>query len=99
MDTPLELVGRARRLGQVANAAGGTADLARQRGNVAELAQICQAWGAAIATLHTTSTHHSSAPLAARAVGGRPTARHRLDEWRGASFGVCGGAAGLRVLP
>jgi aminoglycoside phosphotransferase (APT) family kinase protein len=66
MDTPLELVGRARRLGQVANAAGGTADLAQQRGNVAELAQICQAWGAAIATLHTTSTHHSSAPLAAR---------------------------------
>jgi aminoglycoside phosphotransferase (APT) family kinase protein len=66
MDTPLELVGRARRLGQVANAAGGTADLAQQRGNVAELAQICQAWGAAIATLHTTSTHHSSAPLAVR---------------------------------
>ncbi len=66
MDTPLELVGRARRLGQVASEAGGTADLAQQRGNVAELAQICQAWGAAIATLHTTSTHHSSAPLAAR---------------------------------
>jgi aminoglycoside phosphotransferase (APT) family kinase protein len=66
MDTPLELVGRARRLGQVANEAGGTADLAQQRGNVAELAQICQSWGAAIATLHTTSTYHSSAPLAAR---------------------------------
>ena len=33
------------------------------------------------------------------AVGGRPTAPHGLDEWRGASFGVCGGAAGLRVLP
>jgi aminoglycoside phosphotransferase (APT) family kinase protein len=66
MDTLLELVGWARRLGQVANAAGGTADLAQQRGTVAELTQICQAWGAAIATLHTTSTHHSSAPLAAR---------------------------------
>jgi aminoglycoside phosphotransferase (APT) family kinase protein len=66
MDTPLELVGRARRLGQVAGGAGGAADLVQQRGNVAELAQICQAWGAAIATLHTTSTHHSSAPLATR---------------------------------
>ena len=32
------------------------ADLAQQRGTLAELAQICQAWGAAIATLHTTST-------------------------------------------
>jgi aminoglycoside phosphotransferase (APT) family kinase protein len=69
MDTPLELVGRARRLGQVASEPGGTADLAQQRGNVAELAQICQAWGAAIATLHTTSTHHSSAPLAAPLAG------------------------------
>ena len=43
----------------------GAADLAEQRGR-GELAQICQAWGAAIAALHTTSTHHSSAPLAAR---------------------------------
>ena len=66
MDTPLELVERARRFGQVASEAVGAADLAQQRGNAAELAQICQAWGAAIATLHTTSTHHSSAPLAAR---------------------------------
>jgi aminoglycoside phosphotransferase (APT) family kinase protein len=65
MDTPLELVGPAR-LGQLTGAAVGAADLARQRGNAAELAQICQALGAAIATLHTTSTHHSSAPLAVR---------------------------------
>jgi aminoglycoside phosphotransferase (APT) family kinase protein len=66
MDTPLELVGRARRLGHVAGVASAAADLAQQRGNAAELAQICQARGAALARLHTTSTHHSSAPLAAR---------------------------------
>jgi Phosphotransferase enzyme family len=66
MDTPLELVGRARRLGHVAGRASAAADLAQQRGNAAELAQICQAWGAALARLHATSTHHSSAPLAAR---------------------------------
>jgi Ser/Thr protein kinase RdoA (MazF antagonist) len=51
---------------QVTGGAVGAADLAQQRGSAAELAQICQAWGAAIATLHTTSTHHSPAPLAAR---------------------------------
>jgi len=83
MDTPLELVGRARRLGQVASEAGGTADLAQQRGNVAELAQICQAWGAAIATLHTTSTHHSSAPLAARPWVADP--RHLMVSMSGAA--------------
>jgi Ser/Thr protein kinase RdoA (MazF antagonist) len=44
----------------------GSADLVQQRGTVAELAQICQAWGAAIATLHATATHRSSAPIAAR---------------------------------
>ena len=44
----------------------GSADLVQQRGTVAELAQICQTWGAAIATLHTTATHGASAPLAAR---------------------------------
>jgi aminoglycoside phosphotransferase (APT) family kinase protein len=44
----------------------GGADLAQQRGTAAELAQICQAWGAAMATLHNTATHGSAAPLAAR---------------------------------
>jgi Ser/Thr protein kinase RdoA (MazF antagonist) len=44
----------------------GSADLVQQRGTVAELAQICQAWGSAIAALHTTATHGSSAPLTAR---------------------------------
>ena len=44
----------------------GGADLVQQRGTLAELAQICQAWGAAVATLHTAAVHASSAPLAAR---------------------------------
>jgi hypothetical protein len=44
----------------------GGADLAQQRGTVAELAQICQTWGAILAALHTTATHGPSAPLAAR---------------------------------
>ena len=65
MDTIVELVGQAR-FGQATGGSVGAADLAQQRGSAAELAQICQAWGATIATLHTTSTHHSSAPLAAR---------------------------------
>gem|GEM_PF-1766329 len=58
MYTPPELVGKA---GQF-----GAADLVQQRGTVAELAQVCQALGAAIATLHTTATRGSSAPLAPR---------------------------------
>jgi hypothetical protein len=44
----------------------GGADLVRQRGTVAELAQICQTWGAAIATLHTAVVRRSAAPLAVR---------------------------------
>lgn len=58
MYAPSELVARTGHFGG--------ADLAQQRGTAAELAQICQAWGAAIAALHTTATHDSSAPLAAR---------------------------------
>lgn len=66
MDTALELTKRTGRFAQLTGGQVGAADLAQQRGSAAELAQICQAWGAAIAALHTTSTHHSSAPLAAR---------------------------------
>ena len=58
MYTPSELVARTGHF-------GGT-DLVQQRGTAAELAQICQAWGAALATLHNTATHGSPAPLAAR---------------------------------
>jgi aminoglycoside phosphotransferase (APT) family kinase protein len=53
-----ELMGQAGRVGG--------ADLAQQRGTVAELAQICQAWGAAIGTLHTVSTRRAPASLAPR---------------------------------
>jgi Ser/Thr protein kinase RdoA (MazF antagonist) len=58
MYPPAELVAQARHFG--------SADLGQQRGTVAELAQICEAWGAAIATLHTTATHHSEVSLAPR---------------------------------
>ena len=58
MFTPSEIVAQA---GQF-----GGADLAQQRGTLAELAQICQAWGAAIATLHTISTRRLPASLAPR---------------------------------
>jgi aminoglycoside phosphotransferase (APT) family kinase protein len=44
----------------------GGADLVQQRGTVAELAQICQAWGAAVAALHSAAVRRSSAPLAVR---------------------------------
>ena len=58
MYTPAELISHK---GQF-----GGADLIQQRGTVAELAQICQAWGAAVAALHAAAVRHSSAPLAAR---------------------------------
>jgi Ser/Thr protein kinase RdoA (MazF antagonist) len=58
MYTPTELVSHK---GQF-----GSADLVHQCGTVAELAQICQAWGAAVAALHTTAVRLSSAPLVAR---------------------------------
>jgi hypothetical protein len=44
----------------------GGADLVQQRGTVAEMAQICQTWGATLAALRTTAAHGSSAPLAVR---------------------------------
>jgi aminoglycoside phosphotransferase (APT) family kinase protein len=58
MNTPSEIVAQAGRFG--------SADLAQQRGTIAQLAHICQAWGAALATLHTTSTRRLRAPLAPR---------------------------------
>ncbi|HEY6812294.1 MAG TPA: phosphotransferase [Propionibacteriaceae bacterium] len=44
----------------------GGADLVQQRGTVAELAQVCQTWGAAIAALHSTPTRGPSASLVVR---------------------------------
>jgi len=40
----------------------GGADLVQQRGTIAELAQICQAWGAALAVLHTTAADGLAPP-------------------------------------
>ena len=61
------------------------ADLAQQHGTVAELAQICQAWGAAIATLHTISTRRSSAALAPRPWALNP--RHLMPSVRDVARG------------
>ena len=44
----------------------GGADLVQQRGTLAELAQVCQTWGAAIAASHTTPTRGPSASLVVR---------------------------------
>jgi hypothetical protein len=63
----------------------GGADLAQQRGTVAELAQICQTWGATLAALHTTATHGPSAPLAARPWVINP--EHRPASMRPGSMG------------
>jgi aminoglycoside phosphotransferase (APT) family kinase protein len=40
--------------------------LARLRGNVAELAAVCQVWGSSLATLHAIPTQHSAPPFAPR---------------------------------
>ena len=63
----------------------GGADLAQQDGTVAELAQICQAWGAAIATLHTMSTRRSPAALAPRPWALNP--RHLMPSVRDVAKG------------
>jgi aminoglycoside phosphotransferase (APT) family kinase protein len=86
MHAPSELVARTGHFGG--------ADLAQQRGNAAELAQICQAWGAALATLHNTATGGSSAPLAARPWVLNP--EHRTASMRGSVPGL-GYAAVLRA--
>lgn len=66
MDTRFERVAPPSQRYQASDSAVGGVDLAGVRGTVAELAAICQAWGAALAELHTESTHRSAAPLASR---------------------------------
>jgi aminoglycoside phosphotransferase (APT) family kinase protein len=68
----------------------GAADLAQQRGTIAELVQICQAWGAALATVHTTATSHSLAPLVARPWVVNP--QHLTASMRGVAPGLGQGA-------
>jgi Ser/Thr protein kinase RdoA (MazF antagonist) len=86
MYAPFELVARTGHFGG--------ADLVQQRGTAAELAQICQAWGAAIASLHTTATRGWSAPLAARPWVINP--EHRTASMRRSLSGL-GHAAVLRA--
>jgi hypothetical protein len=76
----------------------GGADLVQQRGTVAELAQICQTWGATLAALHTTSTHGPSVPLAARAWVINP--EHRPASMRPVSMRPGSmGAASIGIAP
>jgi Ser/Thr protein kinase RdoA (MazF antagonist) len=72
----------------------GGADLVQQRGTIAELAQVCQTWGAAIAALHTTPTRGRSASLVVRPWVINP--EHRTGPIRGAVPGF-GYAAVLRA--
>ncbi len=66
MYAPGELLAQSSWFGQLTQPGIGGVDLARQRGNVAELAATCQAWGTALALLHTMSTRRSATPLAPR---------------------------------
>ena len=72
----------------------GGADLVQQRGTLAELAQVCQTWGAAIAALHSTPTRGPSASLVVRPWVINP--EHRTGPIRGAVPGF-GYAAVLRA--
>jgi aminoglycoside phosphotransferase (APT) family kinase protein len=73
------------RFGQLTRPGVGGVDLGRLRGNVAELAASCQAWGTALAALHQISTPLSSAPLAARPAVLNP--RHLMPSRRDAALG------------
>jgi aminoglycoside phosphotransferase (APT) family kinase protein len=66
MYTPREVLAHSSRLGPQADTVVSGVDLTQQQGTVAELAAICQAWGAAVACLHTMSTRHPAAALAPR---------------------------------
>lgn len=66
MDTRFERAAPPNQRYQSSDSAVGRVDLAGVHGTVVELAAICQAWGAALAELHTESTHRSGAPLASR---------------------------------
>jgi aminoglycoside phosphotransferase (APT) family kinase protein len=73
------------RFGQLSRPAVSGVDLAGLTGNVAELAASCQAWGTALATLHTMSTRRSVARLAPRPVVLNP--RHLMPSRRDAGRG------------
>jgi aminoglycoside phosphotransferase (APT) family kinase protein len=73
------------RFAQVTRPGVSGVDLGRLRGNVAELAASCQAWGTALATLHTMSTPLASPPLTARPAVLNP--RHLMPSRRDAALG------------
>jgi len=70
--------------GQLTHPAVSGVDLARLTGNAPELAASCQAWGTALASLHTMSTRRS-APLAPRPAVLNP--RHLMPSLRDAARG------------
>jgi aminoglycoside phosphotransferase (APT) family kinase protein len=71
--------------GQLTRPAVSGVDLARLTGNAAELAASCQAWGTALANLHTMSTRRSAAPLAPRPAVLNP--RHLMPSLRDVARG------------
>ena len=71
--------------GQPTRPAVSGVDLARLTGNVAELAASCQAWGTALANLHTMSTRRSATPLAPRPAVLNP--RHLMPSLRDVARG------------
>jgi aminoglycoside phosphotransferase (APT) family kinase protein len=85
MYTPRELISQSSWFGQLTNPGVSGVDLARQPGNVAQLAATCQAWGTALATLHTMSTRRSAAPLAPRPAVLNP--RRLMPSMRDAALG------------
>jgi aminoglycoside phosphotransferase (APT) family kinase protein len=85
MYTPGELMSQSSWFGQLTHPAASGVDLARYQGNVAELAAICEAWGTALATVHTMSTPRSAAPLAPRPAVLNP--RHLMPSMRDAALG------------
>jgi aminoglycoside phosphotransferase (APT) family kinase protein len=85
MYAPGELIAQSSWFGQLTYPAASGVDLARQRGNVAELAATCQSWGTALATLHTMSTRRSATPLAPRPAVLNP--RRLMPSMRDAALG------------
>jgi aminoglycoside phosphotransferase (APT) family kinase protein len=80
-----ELIAQSSWFGQLTHPAVSGVELARQPGNVAELAATCQAWGTALATLHTMSTRRSATLLAPRPAVLNP--RRLMPSMRDAALG------------
>lgn len=66
MYAPMEAAALASQLDKLTLSGVSGLALARLRGNVAELAAVCQVWGSSVATLHVVPTHPSEPPVAPR---------------------------------